>query len=211
MNRRLYYDIFSLFYDRIIALHSRDSSAGLRKFLIEKSGAGGDYSSLLDICTGTGAVPLAAAAMYGGAVRLTGLDFSSGMLKKAYSRASGLSGVSISFVQADASSMPFRDNTFGAVTCSHAMYELRPDVRENVLAEASRVLVHGGRFAMMEHCEPEKPFIRFLYRVRLAGLGQSANLDFAKNEVPYLRRHFSNVTMEKALGGRSKVIWGVKA
>ncbi len=165
---------------------------------------------MLDICTGTGAVPLAAAAMYDGNIRLTGLDFSSGMLKKAYSRARSLSRASINFVQADASSMPFPDNIFDAVTCSHAMYELRPEIREKVLAEASRVLVPNGRFAMMEHCEPRKPFIRFLYRVRLAGLGQSDNIDFARNEVPYLSRHFSNVKMETAPGGRSKVISGIK-
>ena len=209
MNRRRYYDVFSLFYDRIIALHSRDSAANLRKFLVRKSGVGRG-GSLLDICTGTGAVPLAAAAMYNGDIQVTGLDFSAGMLKKAYSRAEQIPGVKIDFVQADASAMPFEHSTFNAITCSHAMYELQPEVRKKVLAEALRVLVHGGCFAMMEHCEPKKPLIRFLYRLRLSGLGHGATLDFARDEVPYLSRYFSNVTMEFAPGGRSKVICGFK-
>jgi len=209
LNRRRYYDIFSLFYDWIIAIHSRDSAANLRKFLIMKSGAG-PGSSILDICTGTGAVPLAAAELYGRDIRLTGLDFSRGMLKKACSRAESLSGAVISFVQADASAMPFRDSTFDAVTCSHAMYELSPEVREGVLFEAARVLVDGGCFAMMEHCEPERPLIRFLYRLRLAGMGQKRSLDFARGEEPYLSRYFSSVSTELAPGGRSKVISGLK-
>ncbi len=213
MNRQRYYDIFSLFYDRIIALHSRDSRAILRKFLIERSGIkrGG---RLLDICTGTGAIPLAATELFGDQIQVTGLDFSMGMLKKAY--ASIKSGPttalqSIDLVQSDASRLPFQDSSFQAVTCSHAMYELKPGVRERVLAEAQRVLATGGRFAMMEHCEPEKPFIRFLYRLRLSGLGRGGNLDFARDEVPYLSRYFRDVRMELAPGGKSKVISGVRA
>ncbi len=215
MNRRRYYDIFSLFYDRIIAFHSRDSRAILRKFLIERSGVerGG---RLLDVCTGTGAIPLAAAELFGDQIQVIGLDFSMGMLKKAYTRIKSGSAPAtalhtVDLVQSDASWLPFQDSSFQAVTCSHAMYELKPEVRERVLAETRRVLATGGLFAMMEHCEPEKPFIRFLYRLRLSGLGRGGNLDFARDEVPYLSRYFKDVRMELAPGGKSKVISGVKA
>lgn len=34
--RRKYYDVFSKYYDRFVALHSRDTQGGLRKFLSTK-------------------------------------------------------------------------------------------------------------------------------------------------------------------------------
>ena len=47
--RRAYYDLFSLVYDRVIALHSGDASARLRDLLIERTGiTAGDR--LLDLC-----------------------------------------------------------------------------------------------------------------------------------------------------------------
>lgn len=208
MNRQKYYDIFSLFYDRVIAMHSRDAAAKLRRFLVERTGVG-EGDSLLDICTGTGAVPLAVTRMHGSGIMVTGLDFSTGMLRKACSKSMSVSA-RIYYVQADAAVMPFGDCSFNAVTCSHAMYELQPQTREKVLGEAARVLVPGGVFAMMEHCEPEKPFIRFLYRLRLSGFGQNAGMEFARDEVPFLHKHFRHVAKELAPGGRSKVIRGIK-
>ncbi len=208
LNRRLYYNLFSHVYDRIIALHSRDSSASLRKFLVNITGIrkGG---RLLDICTGTGAVPVAAIRLFKGGISVTGLDFSIGMLKKAVQKSMDLHA-KINFVLADGESMPFRNCTFNAVTCSHAMYELGEKTREKVLSEAARVLVPGGCFAMMEHCEPENGLVRLLYRIRLGALANNSSLEFARDEVPFLSRYFSNVTMQKAPGGRSKVISGFK-
>lgn len=208
VNRQRYYDLFSRFYDWVIALHSKNAGADLRRFLVDRAGIG-EGDRVLDICTGTGAVPLAAADMHGSAVMVTGLDFSRGMLKKACSKARSFSP-RIYYAQADAGVMPFADCSFNAVTCSHAMYELQLRTRDRVLEEASRVLVPGGRFAMMEHCEPEKPFIRFLYRLRLSGLGQAAGLEFARDEVPFISAYFQHVGKELAPGGKSKVISGVK-
>ena len=206
--RRSYYDIFSSFYDGIIALHSKDKSARLRDFLIEKSGFEPGMN-LLDICTGTGAVALRAASRQSSSGAVVGLDFSMGMLQKARKKARK-GGIKVDFVLADVSRLPFLAETFHVVTCSHAMYELDPETRNSALGEARRVLVPGGVFIMMEHMEPDRPFVRFLYNLRLASMGSSSNREFAMDERPFVSRFFNGVQLMKAPGGRSKVIRGTK-
>jgi len=208
-SRRAYYDLFSHFYDFVISLHSKDRSALLRDFLLDETGlaAGG---RLLDICTGTGAVALRAHETTGPDGVAVGLDFSRGMLRKAREKARRASLEGVYFVVGDAARLPFRSSAFEAVTCSHAMYELSPEVRTCALEEARRVLRLGARFLMMEHCEPTRPVIRFLYRVRLATMGSVRNRSFARDEVPFLCRLFSDVKRRVSPTGRSKLIWGVK-
>ncbi len=51
--RRAYYDIFSRFYDRFVALHSRDRQGVARKFLVDRVPIqNGGW--VLDLCTRTG-------------------------------------------------------------------------------------------------------------------------------------------------------------
>ena len=208
-SRRAYYDVFSHFYDLVITLHSKDRNAALRDFLLDKAGvaAGG---RLLDICTGTGAVVLRAQETTGPAGVAVGLDFSHGMLRKAREKAREASLDGVYCVVGDAARLPFRSGAFEAVTCSHAMYELSPEVRTGALEEARRALRPGGRFVMMEHCQPTRPWIRLLYQIRLATMGSARNRSFARDEVPYLCRFFRDVKRQVSPTGRSKLIWGVK-
>ncbi len=207
--RRKYYDVFSHFYDRIIALHSQDKRAFLRRLIVERSKApkGG---RLLDLCTGTGAVALCAGEMLGPESLVVGVDFSQGMLNKACEKAQKKNLLNVHFVLADVARLPFGEESFDAVTCSHAMYELTPKTREACFAEIKRVLKPGGVFAMMEHCEPKHPFIKMLYYLRLASMGSPENRAFARDEVPFFRRFFSDATKELTPTGGSKIILGVK-
>lgn len=132
------------------------------------------------------------------------------MIRKAHEKARRVNLDGVYFVVGDAARLPFRSSVFEAVTCSHAMYELSPEVRTRALEEARRVLRPGARFLMMEHCEPTRPLVRFLYRIRLATMGSARNRSFARDEVPFLRRFFSDVKRQVSPTGRSKLIWGVK-
>ena len=190
--RRKYYDLFSLVYDQVIALHSRDKRAFLRRFLLQKAGVKED-TWLLDLCTGTGAVALAATEIISPQGRIVGLDFSQGMLKRAREKAQKVSHPGLLFVLGQAGELPFASRTFDVVTCSHAMYELDPSTRENTLREVRRVLRKGGCFAMMEHCEPKSPLGRFFYYLRLASMGSTENRAFAQDERPFLKRYFRRV------------------
>ncbi|MBN2720705.1 MAG: class I SAM-dependent methyltransferase [Proteobacteria bacterium] len=208
--RRFYYDLFSHFYDGIIDLHSRDKSAALRDYLVRSSGIGpGDC--VLDICTGTGSVALRAAlAVREGRGKVVALDFSLGMLRKTAKKVRQRDLEGVFPVQADVSDLPFPDGSFDCVTCSHAMYELTAMAREKGLGEIRRVLKDGGRFLMMEHEVPERPFIRFLYKVRLLTMGSGQNREFAKDETAELGEHFSDIRKSSSPTGRSRLLSGKK-
>ena len=206
--RRYYYDLFSTVYDRVIALHSKDKSARLRRFLIEKS-TFGPGQKLLDVCTGTGAVAHEAARYSRGEGAVVGVDFSMGMLRVA--RRKSMGQLFPIFVLSDVTALPFREESFNVVTCSHAMYELDPETRRKALSEFRRVLVRGGRFIMMEHTAPSSPFVRFFYNIRLMTMGSSGNRAFARDERPEIARFFKDVRLELAPGGRSKIVYGKRA
>lgn len=207
--RRFYYDIFSHFYDLIIRLHSKDESSTLRDFLIKKTGMGrGDR--VLDICTGTGAVAMAAHKAVAPEGLVVGLDFSYGMLSKAREKAREKGSPALSLVVGDVSEMPFKGNAFECVTCSHAMYELKSDVRMKALEEIFRVLKGTHRFFMMEHCKPRNPLIKCLYYIRLMSMGSPENRHFAEDEVPVINRFLNDVKKELSPTGKSKLISGMK-
>ncbi len=203
--RRKYYDLFSHFYDAVIALHSRDRRAFLRRFLLQKAGVR-ENTYLLDLCTGTGAVPLAAAQFISEKGLIVGVDFSQGMLKRAQIKAQKVGHPRLYFVLADAGRLPFTSQIFDIVTCSHAMYELDPETRKATLEEVCRVLRPGGCFAMMEHCEPRNPLIRLLYYLRLASMGSRENRAFARDERPFLRPYFREIKRLFSPTGNSKLL-----
>ncbi len=203
--RRKYYDLFSHVYDAIIALHSRDQRAYLRRFLLEKAGVQKN-TRLLDLCTGTGAVPLAAVDFISEEGLIVGVDFSWGMLRRAVDKARQRRHPKLFFVLANVGELPFPTATFEVITCSHAMYELDPLTRDRTLQEIKRVLKPGGCFAMMEHCEPKNPFVRFLYYLRLASMGSPENRAFARDERPFLQKYFREVKKFLSPTGGSKLL-----
>lgn len=207
--RRAYYDLFSAIYDWVIALHSGDANARLRDLLIDRTGVQAG-ARLLDLCTGTGAVALRACGTTGPQGFVVGLDFSSGMIRRAREKAVRMGVAHVAFVVADVARLPFAASSFDAISCSHAMYELHPEERGRMLEEARRILRPGGRFVMMEHCEPTHPLVRLLYRLRLVAVGSTGNREFARNEVPFLRRFFVDVRTERSPTGGSKLILGTK-
>jgi ubiquinone/menaquinone biosynthesis C-methylase UbiE len=103
-------------------------------------------ASVLDMGTGTGVVLHA----LGPAAALTGCDRSAGMLHVARARVPAAR-----LVQADATTLPFRDASFDAVSASFVLSHL--DDHETALAEAHRVLKHGGRFAMTSWAADSDP------------------------------------------------------
>ena len=205
--RRSYYNLFSKVYDRIIELHSHDPQGRLRRALADRTGLKpGDKS--LDICTGTGAVPPVLAKKVGNKGLVVGLDFSKGMLQKASKKISTNSLENIVLVQGEAQHLPFKAGIFSAVTCSHAFYELKGEIREEALMEIRRVCQSKGRFCMMEHEVPKKRVIRFLFYIRMLVAGGLRSRTFLRQEIDLFRRHFSEVKKDILPGGNTKVICG---
>jgi ubiquinone/menaquinone biosynthesis C-methylase UbiE len=100
----------------------------------------------LEVAIGTGLN----LGLYPPDVRLTGVDFSAGMLAVAAKRAVA-ERAPVSLVQADAQHMPFGDATFDTVVSTLAMCAF-PD-QAAVVAEIHRVLEPGGRLLLVDHIE----------------------------------------------------------
>jgi ubiquinone/menaquinone biosynthesis C-methylase UbiE len=201
--RRAYYSAFSRFYDRFVALHSRDSASLARRFLAERL----PYSvgAVLDVCTGTGTLLPSLQERVGRDGHVVGLDFSLGMLKVASAKIKGLTNIQL--VEGDAGSLPFAAESFDAVTCSHAFYELKGDTQEGALREILRVLRPQGAFLMMEHDVPVKPLVKALFYLRLTAVGSGkAVACHLRREQEVLKARFTKVERIAAPGGRSKVM-----
>lgn len=110
---------------------------------------------VLDIAAGTGAssLPLAAAG-----VDVVACDFSFGMLRVGQGRHPQLR-----FVAGDALRLPFRDETFDAVTISFGLRNVA-DV-EVALREMARVTRPGGRLVVLETSSPHGALLRAGHRV----------------------------------------------
>jgi demethylphylloquinol methyltransferase len=201
--RLAYYDAFSKFYDRFIALHSGDKQGLARRFLADQIPAE-VRSSILDLCTGTGSLLPHIQSTVGPDGKTVGVDFSHGMLTAARNKTRTLEGVYL--VEADAGVLPFPAHTFDAITCSHAFYELKGETQAKALGEIVRVLKPHGVFLMMEHDVPRNRLIRALFYVRLTLVGSGRAIAFLRQEQRVLQRHFGMVEKIVAPAGRSKIM-----
>lgn len=125
---------------------------------------------VLDLAAGTG-TSSAAIAKHG--ARVTAADFSEGMLAEGRRRHAG--NELIDFVWADATNLPFEDDTFDAATISYGLRNVQDPRR--ALAEMRRVVRPGGRVVIAEFSTPSSQLIRAPYRLygrhalpRIAGL-----------------------------------------
>jgi demethylmenaquinone methyltransferase/2-methoxy-6-polyprenyl-1,4-benzoquinol methylase len=103
--------------------------------------------AVLDVATGTG--DLALALNRAGAGRVVGLDFSGRMLREAVRKAAHSSSPgSVAWVAGDAMALPFRDDTFDAVTVAFGLRNM-PSYA-GALREMARVLRSGGTLVCLE-------------------------------------------------------------
>ena len=203
--RRRYYDVFSHFYDRFIQLHARKDESGTRSFLADSAAL--DHVGkprILDICCGTGAVITAFARCYSRGICI-GCDFSRGMLLEARQKDSA-GEVGVVFIQGNAVGLPFVDNLFHVVSCSHALYELKGEDRVKALHEMKRVVCRDGVVLIMEHEVPTRPVARFMFRLRLMAMGSVDAKEFVEAGLKPFQQVFPAVTLRHTPSRRSKLI-----
>jgi demethylmenaquinone methyltransferase/2-methoxy-6-polyprenyl-1,4-benzoquinol methylase len=118
--------------------------------------------TLLDVCTGTGDVAIAAARVSRGARRVLGVDFAGAMLTRALEKtqARQLDG-RVRVVRGDAMNLPVPDETVDGVTIAFGIRNVA--VPEAACVELLRVLRPGGRLAILEFGLPVVPAVRPLY------------------------------------------------
>jgi len=202
-NRQVYYNIFSKYYDRFVAFHSRDKQELARRFLVDQLpiGKGG---SVLDICTGTATLLSHLQIKIGRDGRVVGMDFSRGMLKIGRKKTKNFANIHL--VEADTGQLPFGAVIFDAVTCSHAFYELKDEKQDWAIKEIQRVLRPNGNFLMMEHDVPTNPIIKTLFYLRLASMGAGRAISILRHEQELLGRYFARVEKIVVPTRRSKIL-----
>jgi len=200
--RHKYYDWFSRFYDRFVAMHSSDPGGSLRAYLADQTGLS-DGERVLDICTGTGSLLLNLKDKTGAGGMVVGIDFSQGMLGAAGKKMGA--SPNICLVRCDAGRLPFRESVFDAVTCTHAFYELKGPSQEACLNEVSRTLKPARAFLMMEHEVPSRPVIRFLFYVRMFSMGSARAFQILKHEKELLLGYFRTAVKMRTPTGNSKI------
>jgi ubiquinone/menaquinone biosynthesis C-methylase UbiE len=201
--RRFYYDVFSKYYDKFVALHSSDSQGELREFFAEKIPASTNHA-ILDLCTGTGSLLPYLQKRAGAKGLVVGIDFSLNMSRLSREKTKSFRNVFV--IQADVTALPFADNVFDAVTCSYAFYELKGESQHQTLKEIVRVLKQGQPFLMMEHDLPKKFFIRILFYIRLLSMGARNAISILKHENRLLKKYFAGVEKIITPSGRSKIM-----
>ncbi|WP_434968836.1 demethylmenaquinone methyltransferase [Microbacterium sp. bgisy207] len=113
---------------------------------------------ILDLAAGTGTSSVAIART---GAEVVAADFSPGMIAEGRRRHANVPGVT--FVEADATALPFGDAEFDAVTISFGLRNVQdPDAG---LREMLRVTKPGGRLVVCEFSHPTSPAVASLYRL----------------------------------------------
>lgn len=119
-------------------------------------------NTALDICCGTGDFSIALAKAVGANGKVNGLDFSSGMIKKAKEKITGTRFEKIvSFQEGNAEQLPFPDNTFDFCTVSCGIRNLTDLSRG--FSEMRRVVKPGGKVLCLDLGRPAIPVFRSIY------------------------------------------------
>jgi demethylmenaquinone methyltransferase/2-methoxy-6-polyprenyl-1,4-benzoquinol methylase len=118
---------------------------------------------VLDMCTGTGDLAIeAVTASSGRAHQVVGIDFSGEMLRLARRKtlAASLSD-SIQLARGDATAVPLPDGAFDAAMVAFGIRNVLDPAR--ACDEFHRLLIPGGRLAVLEFGSPKLPGLRALY------------------------------------------------
>jgi len=175
-------------FDRIAPVYdvmNRVMTAGLdlrwRRIAAEAVVKPGDR--VLDACCGTGDLAVASAKR-GGVV--TGLDFSPAMLERARRKLP-----SATWVEGDLLALPFEAGSFEAATVGFGVRNVAD--LEQGLVELRRVLVQGGRVAVLEITQPRgllAPFYRLWFDRIVPLLGKLLKGGAAYTYLPASVRRF---------------------
>jgi ubiquinone/menaquinone biosynthesis C-methylase UbiE len=126
-------------YDRAMAPLERGLLAGSREWVGERA-----HGRVLEVAIGTGR----SLEFYGPDVKLTGVDLSPAMLRRARRRARELN-LTTTLRVGDVEQLPFDDASFDTVVCALGLCSIpRPDV---AVREMARVLAPGGSLLLLDH------------------------------------------------------------
>jgi demethylmenaquinone methyltransferase/2-methoxy-6-polyprenyl-1,4-benzoquinol methylase len=116
---------------------------------------------LLDVCTGTADLALAALEAPTPPARVIGIDFAGAMLRVARDKLLRRAAAGVALVRGDATRLPVADCSVEAATVGFGIRNVEDTAA--ACAELARVLTPGGRLAVLEFAVPTSPIVRPVY------------------------------------------------
>jgi len=132
-----------------------------KRFTIDKSGVRTGHS-VLDIAGGTGDLAKKFARIVGPTGRVVLADINASMLQVGRDRLTDQGfGGQVEYVQANAETLPFPDNSFDCITIAFGLRNVTN--KDRALADMTRVLKPGGRVLVLEFSKPDNPLLTKAY------------------------------------------------
>lgn len=109
---------------------------------------------ILDVATGTGALAYELSKLGHDVI---GVDLSPDMLKQAIKKLRP--NLKLRFIEADGTSLPFKDNSFDVSTISIALHDMPYEIELLVLKEMRRCTKKNGLILIVDYNEPRKHLV----------------------------------------------------
>lgn len=142
---RLRFNEWSKSYDRSILQHIVFNTSH-NMFFNEMKRFAKDGMRVLDVGCGTGKFAFRLSDFFNNA-RVDGVDLSDSMIKKAKAK---LKDEPINFRIGDVEHLPYDEETFDVITCSHSFHHYPNQLK--AVTEMHRVLKHDGRLMIVDGC-----------------------------------------------------------
>ncbi len=138
---------------------------------------------VLDVACGTGDVALEISRQKGPQVKVTGLDFSPGMLRLARKKIRRNQNTAISLMAGDALALPFGQASFHAVTVAFGIRNIQDKV--GALRAFYESLMPGGMLLVLELATPKKTRLRDAYLAYFQKVLPTIGRLFSKHRFAY--------------------------
>ncbi len=187
------------FYDLIVTPLS-----GIRERVVNLTNAQ-KGSKILDVATGTGQQAFAFAKKD---YEVIGVDLSEAMLNVAKKKNKYRNA---KFEVADATNLPFEDNSFDVSSVSFALHEMPLSIREKVLKEMVRVTKQKGIIVVVDYDLPKNKLGRFLIYHFIALYEPEYYKNFIKSDLEALlnKNRIEVIEKKTVLHGVGRILWGI--
>lgn len=157
-------------YDKTNSILSFQMHKKWNRELVRHIGGENDDEILLDLCCGTGDIAFACLANSKKKRKAYLLDFCQEMLEcaKEKSLSQGLNRHQISYLQADAQSIPLPTESVSIATLAYGIRNIQ--FPKECFRETYRVLTPGGKFGILELTKPQNPLISIGHNLYLRTL-----------------------------------------
>ena len=151
-------------YDKVNSILSLNQDHRWRRYMASHLPDDNSCMHILDVATGTGEQLISLFESSPDIDKITAIDLSDNMLKKASSKLESKPySNKVTLQKADATDLPFKDNSFDVVTMTFGIRNVSNMTK--ALQESARVLKSSGRLLILEFSVPEKGYIKPFYSI----------------------------------------------